>query len=84
MAEFALPDRRSFPATTTRAHGEGRVTYVADGRRVHVLHNCSWEPARAEAPVELTDVLAGGSLPARARVELGAWDVRVFVAVPTE
>ncbi|MFG2961323.1 beta-galactosidase [Streptomyces sp. NPDC048291] len=52
---------------------------AADGRRVHVVHNWGWEPAQVVTPVALTDVLEGGSLPVGTRVELGAWDVRVFV-----
>jgi beta-galactosidase len=122
LAEYDHPHFGRWPAITTRAHGEGRVTCVgtvpgrdlaralaewlvpltvhgwrdlpasvtattgtsADGRRVHVLHNWSWEPARAKAPVDLTDVLADGSVPAGTEVELGAWDVRVFVSVPTD
>jgi beta-galactosidase len=51
-----------------------------DGRRVHVVHNWSWEPATAQAPVDLTDALDGSLLPAGTPVSLGAWDVRVLAA----
>ncbi|GAB2762439.1 hypothetical protein [Streptomyces bullii] len=51
----------------------------ADGRRVHVVHNCSWEPVRVGAPVELPDVLSDDGVPAGTELQLGAWDVRVFV-----
>ncbi|MEV7887078.1 beta-galactosidase [Streptomyces sp. NPDC002817] len=51
-----------------------------DGRRVHIVHNWSWEPARAQAPVDLSDALTGASLPAGTALELGAWDVRVLVS----
>jgi beta-galactosidase len=59
-----------------------------DGRRVHVVHNWSWEPVRVTAPVGLEDVLADasdavvgsiGSVAPGTAVELGPWDVRVFV-----
>ncbi|MFC0434352.1 beta-galactosidase [Kutzneria buriramensis] len=66
---------RDLPASATVMTGTG-----TDGRRVHVVHNWSWRPARAQAPTSLTDVLDGGWLPSGAEVRLGAWDVRVFVA----
>ncbi|MGI5452778.1 beta-galactosidase [Streptomyces sp. CA-249302] len=49
-----------------------------DGRRVHVVHNWSWESVTVTAPVDLTDVLDDLSISAGTEVELGAWDVRVF------
>ncbi|MER6186587.1 beta-galactosidase [Streptomyces sp. NPDC001652] len=52
----------------------------SDGRRVHIVHNWSWEPARVQAPVALSDALTGASVPAGTALELGAWDVRVLVA----
>ncbi|WP_405958264.1 beta-galactosidase [Streptomyces phaeochromogenes] len=51
-----------------------------DGRRVHIVHNWSWEPASVPAPVDLSDALTGTSLSAGTALDLGAWDVRVFVA----
>ncbi|MFC3897507.1 beta-galactosidase [Lentzea rhizosphaerae] len=82
LAEWLVPlptsGWRDLPASVTATTGTS-----TDGRRVHVLHNWSWEPVRAKAPVELTDVLAGDCVPAGAEVELGAWDVRVFASVPT-
>ena len=97
LVQYEHPHFGRWPAVTTRAHGDGRVTYVGtvpgrelaqalatwlapaavsgwrdlpasvtvttgtspDGRRVHVVHNWSWEPARVEAPVHLSDVLNG-------------------------
>jgi beta-galactosidase len=53
-----------------------------DGRRVHVVHNWSWQPATAQAPVDLTDALDGSVVPAGTPVRLGAWDVRVLAAAP--
>jgi len=63
-----LPD--SVTATTGTA---------ADGRRVHIVHNWSWEPVRVTAPAPVTDVLDDSTVPVGAELELGAWDVRVFV-----
>ena len=51
-----------------------------DGRRVHVVHNWSWQPVTVQAPVDLSDALDGGAVPAGTSVELGAWDVRVLAA----
>ncbi|MFG3722545.1 beta-galactosidase [Streptomyces massasporeus] len=50
-----------------------------DGHRVHVVHNWSWSPTRATAPVALTDILNNCPVAAGSEVELGAWDVRVFI-----
>jgi beta-galactosidase len=61
------------PASVTATTGTS-----PDGRRVHVLHNWSWEPTRVNAPAALTDVLDGSSAPEGAPLRLGAWDVRVF------
>ncbi|MBD0734906.1 beta-galactosidase [Streptomyces sp. CBMA29] len=81
LAAWAAPAPLSgwqgLPDSATAATGT-----APDGRRVHVVHNWSWTPAAAHAPVDLTDVLNGSSLPAGARVELGPWDVRVFAAAP--
>jgi beta-galactosidase len=51
-----------------------------DGRRVHVIHNWSWNPVHVTAPTALIDVLDGSSVPAGDALDLGAWDVRVLVA----
>ncbi|MFI7413315.1 hypothetical protein ACIBU0_32040 [Streptomyces sp. NPDC049627] len=75
----------AWPAPTA-CHGWGdlpaSVTVTTgtsgDGRRVHVVHNWSWDPVRVVAPVELTDVLGDDGVPAGTELELGAWDVRVF------
>lgn len=46
---------------------------------MHVVHNWSWLPAHVKSPVHLTDALGGASIPAGATLNLGAWDVRVFL-----
>ncbi|NEC92446.1 beta-galactosidase [Streptomyces sp. SID12501] len=77
LASWLTPTARSvwedLPASVTATTGTAE-----DGRRVHIVHNWSWEPARVTAPADLTDVLNGSPVPAGTELELGAWDVRVF------
>ncbi|KAB8192082.1 LacI family DNA-binding transcriptional regulator [Nonomuraea phyllanthi] len=47
------------PASVTAATGTS-----PGGRRVHVVHNWSWEPARVRPPLPLSDALAGAPVPA--------------------
>jgi beta-galactosidase len=79
LAEWLTPSARhpwrDLPASVTATTGT-----ASDGRRVHIVHNWSWEPARVDAPADLTDVLNGTPLPAGAPLDLGPWDVRVFVS----
>jgi beta-galactosidase len=79
MAGWLAPEPVSgwaeLPAAVTVLTGTG-----TDGRRVHVVHNWSWQPVQAPAPTSLTDVLDGSWVPSGAVVRLSAWDVRVFVA----
>lgn len=78
LAEWLVPSASSawqdLPTSVTATTGTS-----PDGRRVHVVHNWSWDPARVAAPVALTDVLNGTPVPAGTALDLGAWDVRVFV-----
>jgi beta-galactosidase len=56
-----------------------------DGRRVHVVHNWSWEPTSVTAPVDLSDAFDGVVFRTGQALRLGAWDVRVLVgAAPTK
>ncbi|MEV5955014.1 beta-galactosidase [Streptomyces sp. NPDC051987] len=66
---------RDLPAPVTATTGTS-----ADGRRVHIVHNWSWQTTGVAAPTHLTDVLAGTSLAAGATLTLGPWDVRVLVS----
>ena len=66
---------QELPVSVTVMTGTG-----TDGRRVHIVHNWSWQAARVQPPTSLTDVLDGSWVPSGASVRLGAWDVRVFVA----
>jgi beta-galactosidase len=79
LADWMAPAPRSpwrdLPASVTATTGTS-----PDGRRVHIVHNWSWEPARVQAPVDLSDVLDGTPVPAGTPLELGAWDVRVLVS----
>ncbi|MFF3849379.1 beta-galactosidase [Streptomyces sp. NPDC002328] len=78
LAEWLAPDPGSgwtgLPAQVTVTTGT-----AADGRRVHIVHNWSWEPTRVHAPDALTDALDGSAAPPDGPLELGAWDVRVLV-----
>jgi len=49
-----------------------------DGRRVHIIHNWSWEPVRVAAPVDLADVVTRNPIRAGTDLALGAWDVRIL------
>ncbi|MEU0337554.1 beta-galactosidase [Streptomyces bobili] len=75
MAPAPHSSWRGLPASVTASTGTS-----PDGRRVHIVHNWSWEPALVQAPVDLSDALAGTSVPAGTPLELGAWDVRVLVS----
>ncbi|MGQ4358418.1 beta-galactosidase [Streptomyces sp. SAS_272] len=78
LAEWLAPAPshawRDLPESVTATTGAS-----PDGRRVHIVHNWSWEPAHATVPADLSDVLDGTSVPAGARLDLGPWDVRVLV-----
>jgi beta-galactosidase len=51
----------------------------AHGRRIHVVHNWSWDPAAIELPREMADLLVDGDQTERlTALELGPWDVRVL------
>ncbi len=69
---------QGLPASVTATTGTS-----PDGRRVHIVHNWSWEPARARVPVGLSDVLTDAPVPAGALLDLGPWDVRVLVSADT-
>ncbi|BFV55669.1 hypothetical protein KCMC57_up07730 [Kitasatospora sp. CMC57] len=77
LATWLAPTPRSgwrdLPESVTATTGTS-----PDGRRVHVVHNWSWQPTEVRAPEDLTDVLDGGSVSLGTSVSLGAWDVRVF------
>jgi len=70
---------RGLPASVTAT-----TATSPDGRRVHVVHNWSWEPVAVEAPVPLTDALTGAAVAPGTAVHLGPWDVRVFASAGTE
>ncbi|WP_411111692.1 beta-galactosidase [Streptomyces sp. c-19] len=74
LAPTPLSGWGDLPASVTATTGTS-----PDGRRVHVVHNWSWEPTEVRAPVDLTDALDGTTVDVDGSVNLGAWDVRVFV-----
>jgi beta-galactosidase len=61
-----LPDSVTVHSATNR-----------DGRRIHVLHNWSWDSVQVLPPHPLTDLLSEESLVVD-RLDLGPWDVRVL------
>ncbi|MCX4911514.1 beta-galactosidase [Streptomyces sp. NBC_00878] len=79
LAVWTAPAARSgwrdLPVSVTATTGTS-----PDGRRVHIVHNWAWEPVSVAAPVDLSDALDGTSVPAGTALNLGAWDVRVFVS----
>ncbi|WP_369070619.1 beta-galactosidase [Kineococcus terrestris] len=81
---FAAPvlgeDRRDAAARRWRGPEAVRVSSAtaADGTRVHVVHDWSWQPCEVVAPVALRDLLTGERVGAGERLRLGAWDVRVL------
>jgi beta-galactosidase len=78
LAAWLAPNPRSgwpdLPETVTAT-----TATATDGRRVHVLHNWSWNPTRLTAPHPLHDVLNGGHTAVGAPLRLGPWDVRVLL-----
>ncbi|MCW2804600.1 MAG: beta-galactosidase [Propionibacteriaceae bacterium] len=50
----------------------------AEGGRLHVLHNWSWDACTVATPGPLRDLLDPAADPAE-QIELGPWDVRVLI-----
>ncbi len=74
LARWLAPDARwdGLPDSVTVHSATNRA-----GRRVHVVHNWSWDRVEVALPRALTDLLSEEA-PVADRVELGAWDVRVL------
>ena len=49
------------------------------GRRLHFVHNWSWEPTTVTLPSAVRDALGAAPCAAGDEIELGPWDVRVLV-----
>ncbi|MGW0580763.1 beta-galactosidase [Streptomyces sp. NPDC002920] len=79
MAPASRNAWRDLPESVTATTGTS-----PDGRRVHIVHNWSWEPKSVPAPVDLSDALDSASVPAGAALDLGPWDVRVLVATDAD
>ncbi|MDC2956847.1 beta-galactosidase [Streptomyces gilvifuscus] len=75
LAPTACSAWQDLPESVTATTGTSPA-----GRRVHIVHNWSWEPVRVSAPIDLSDVLDGTSVPAATPLNLGPWDVRVLVS----
>jgi beta-galactosidase len=50
-----------------------------DGRKLHFIHNWSWDEATVVAPADLVDVLSDDRVRGGDAIALGPWDVRVLV-----
>ncbi|MEU6147496.1 beta-galactosidase [Streptomyces sp. NPDC047081] len=79
LTPAALSGWRDLPPSVTATTGTS-----PDGRRVHIVHNWSWEPTSAFAPVDLSDALTGTAIPSGSALDLGPWDVRVVVSATAE
>jgi beta-galactosidase len=79
LVSWLVPDARAawgeLPASVTVSSAT-----TADGGRLHVVHNWSWEPQQVSTPVPVRDVLHRGSEPT-GLLQLGAWDVQVVLEV---
>jgi beta-galactosidase len=64
----------ALPPSVTAATARTR-----DGRRVHVVHDWSWDPTEVNAPADLRGVASTSSYPAGAAIQLRSWDVQVFI-----
>jgi beta-galactosidase len=64
----------SLPPSVTAA-----TAVTRDGRRLHVLHNWSWDAADVTAPADLQGVGSQPAYLAGARIRLDSRDVQVFV-----
>ncbi len=74
MAPASRSAWRDLPASVTATTGT-----APDGRRVHIVHNWSWQPTSVPAPVNLADALTG-TPSAGTVLNIGPWDVRVLVS----
>ncbi|MDL5198900.1 beta-galactosidase [Streptomyces sp. ALI-76-A] len=83
LAEWLVPAASSgwhdLPASVTATTGTS-----PDGRRVHIVHNWSWEPASVPAPADLSDALTDIPVLTGTALSLGAWDVRVLVSTDAD
>ena len=61
------------PASVTVSSATNR-----DGRRVHVVHNWSWDAQRIDLPDALVDLLADLPGEPLSTLDLGPWDARVL------
>jgi beta-galactosidase len=74
LARWLAPEARwpGLPDSVTVSSATNR-----SGRRIHVVHNWSWDPVQVQPPQPLADLLTGEAAVLE-RVDLGAWDVRVL------
>jgi beta-galactosidase len=78
LFRWLLPPRdddwRNTPASVTATGAT-----AGDGQRIRFVHNWSWEPATIHLPAPVRDPLQRSDHDRGEAVELGPWDVRVFL-----
>ena len=79
LVSWALPAGSDAWSALTAGSVTATSATTAAGRRLRVLHNWSWEACSETLPSDVTDLLASEPLKAGAVIELGPWDVRVFL-----
>ncbi len=83
LLEWLAPVPSVPPWVTSSSSVTATGATAADGRRVHFLHNWSWEATTVRVPVGVRDALDGTiELAPGDDVELRAWDVRIFHEAP--
>ncbi|MCS5717633.1 beta-galactosidase [Herbiconiux sp. CPCC 205763] len=79
LVTWAVPAHRDAWSSLTTGSVTATSATTAAGRRLRVLHNWSWDAGSVRLPTDVTDLLSSEPLAADALVELGPWDVRVFL-----
>ncbi|WP_244893255.1 beta-galactosidase trimerization domain-containing protein [Agreia bicolorata] len=79
LVSWALPADGDVWSALTAGSVTVTSATTAAARRLRILHNWSWAPCSVRLPRDVTDVLSSEPLEAHALVELGPWDVRVFL-----
>jgi len=84
LAQWIVPSLDSWQRLTKGSVTVSSAT-LGDGRKLRVVHNWSWQPVTVHLPESATELshdealLPGGTL-----IDLGAWDVRIFLQSQTE
>jgi beta-galactosidase len=86
LMTWALEASSAQPNEWRRAAPSQTVTSATNrhGERVRFVHNWAWEKSTFPVPAAVTDVISGAAFAEGDTVELGPWDVRVFVEPTSE